>query len=185
MTKDKKENTFSTYSDKKDRKFKSGIDKKLNIKQVKLTEKQTELDIVQFKFNDQIQNSMLKELEIMLRERGRKGIHLIDKEELHEFLDGLMKRHFTDDERRTKAVEAFIDKATNKWKVLHVLERKFFNEQICINQYSLHMETFSLEALAWILRSLLLDKVTPYEKTIKNRIKEFHGIKIDMTELRK
>jgi len=121
----------------------------------------------------------------MLRERGRKGMHLIDKNQLNTFLDGLMQRHFSDQERRSKAVESFMDKATSKWKVLHVLERKFFNEQISINQYSLHMETFSLEALAWILRSLLLDRVTPYEKTIKNRIKEFHGLKIDMTELRK
>jgi len=182
MIKDRKE---SLNSERKDKKFKPSLDKRQNIKQVKLTEKQVELDILQFKFNDQIQNSMLKELEIMLRERGRKGMHLIDKIQLNTFLDGLMQRHFSDPERRSKAVESFVDKATSKWKVLHVLERKFFNEQISINQYSLHMETFSLEALAWILRSLLLDRVTPYEKTIKNRIKEFHGLKIDMTELRK
>lgn len=58
-------------------------------------------------------------------------------------------------------MESFLDKATTRWKVLHVLERKFFNDEISVLQYSLHLECFSLEALGWILRSLLIDRVTP------------------------
>lgn len=54
-----------------------------------MTEKQPDIDILQFKFNDQIQNSMLRELEVMMRERERKGMHLIEEYRLTAFLDDL------------------------------------------------------------------------------------------------
>lgn len=47
------------------------------------------------------------------------------------------------------------------------------------------MEQFSLESLWWTLKSMEQDRMSPSEKNIQNRIKEYLDIKINMDILTK
>lgn len=65
-----------------------------------------------------------------------------------------------------------------KAKLFHTTIRKFDTQVNIFYYISLHLETFSLEALIWVLKSLSQDKLTPTEKALLNRIKEAFCLKI-------
>jgi len=58
------------------------------------------------------------------------------------------------EEKRQFLTDDFIGKCINRWKIVHLIERKFFDDKLVHRQYALKLESFSLEALVWILFSM-------------------------------
>lgn len=63
-------------------------------------------------------------------------------------------KDLTDVGRRKTVIDDFIRKCVDRFKIVHLIERKFFEDKLVHRQYALKLECFSLEALVWILFSM-------------------------------
>ena len=72
-------------------------------------------------------------------------------------------------------------KAAEKMNLLHIIKRSFGSIRTVIF-VSLKLETVSLEALHWTLRSLKADEMMPTERAIQSRMKEAFDLKPSATQ---